>query len=81
MLRQPILILGFEARRVLTQDVNDAGDGGAKDVNLIIPLNRYSFFEELQDKMLVPMQLQFNLNLQNDNETHQYGSRKQMPAE
>ena len=60
--------LGFEARRVLTQDVNDAGDGGAKDVNLIIPLNRYSFFEELQDKMLVPMQLQFNLNLQNDNE-------------
>ena len=29
---------------------------------------RYSFFEELQDKMLVPMQLQFNIQLQNDNE-------------
>ena len=60
--------LGYESRRVLTQAVNNDGTGGSKDVNLIIPLNRYSFFEELQDKMLVPMQLQFNLNLQNDNE-------------
>ncbi|XP_068735763.1 uncharacterized protein [Montipora capricornis] len=60
--------LGYESRRVLTQATNNDGTGGAKDVNLIIPLNRYSFFEELQDKMLVPMQLQFNLNLQNDNE-------------
>ena len=50
----------FEARRLLTT--------GNNDVNVIIPLNRYSFFEELEDKMLVPMQLQFNLQLQNDNE-------------
>ena len=51
---------GFEARRLLTT--------GNVNVNVIIPLNRYSFFEELEDKMLVPMQLQFNLKLQNDDE-------------
>ena len=49
---------GFEARRLLTT--------GNNDVNVIVPLNRYSFFD-LEDKMLVPMQLQFNLQLQNDN--------------
>ena len=38
------------------------------DVNVIIPLNRYGFFEILEDKMLVPMQLQFEINLQNDRE-------------
>ena len=51
---------GFEARRLLTS-LN-------KNVNVIIPLNRYSFFEELYDKMLQPMQLEFNIELQNDNE-------------
>ena len=52
--------LGFEARRPLTT--------GNNAVNVIIPLDRYSFFEELKDKMLVPMQLEFNLQLQNDDE-------------
>ena len=51
---------GFESRRLLTTGLND--------VNVLIPLNRYSFFEELEDRMLVPMQLQFNIHLQNDNE-------------
>ena len=51
---------GFEARRLLTT--------GNSDVNRIIPLNRYSFFEELEGKMLVPMQLEFNLKLSDDNE-------------
>ena len=51
---------GFEARHQLTIT--------NKDVNVIIPLNRYSFFEELEDKILVPMQLQFNLHLNNDDE-------------
>ena len=51
--------LGFEARKVLTQ---------AGNVNVIIPLNRWSFFEELNDKMLVPMQLQFNIELNSDDE-------------
>ena len=41
---------------------------GLNDVNVIIPLNRYSFFEELEGRMLVPMQLQFNIHLQNDDE-------------
>ena len=49
--------LGFEARRLVTQGGN---------VNVIIPLNRWSFFEELNDKMLVPMQLQFNIELNSD---------------
>ena len=51
---------GFEARHQLTIT--------NKDVNVIIPLNRYSFFEELEDKILVPMQLQFNTHLNNDDE-------------
>ena len=38
------------------------------DVNVIITLNRYGFFEVLEDKMLTPMQLQFEINLQNDRE-------------
>ena len=62
---------GFEARRNLTKRVSEAGNavGNApKDINVIIPLNRYSFFEELFERMLVPMQLQFNIELQNDNE-------------
>ena len=62
---------GFEARRNLTKRVNEDGDAAgnaAKDINVIIPLNRYSFFEELYEKMLVPMQLEFNMELQNDAE-------------
>ena len=51
---------GFEARRLLTT--------GNSDVNRIIPLNRYSFFEELEGKMLVPMQLEFTLKLPDENE-------------
>ena len=51
--------VGFEARRVVTT-------GNA--VNVAIPLNRYSFFEELNGRILVPMQLQINIELQNDDE-------------
>ena len=60
--------LGFEARRILTQARQNDGNGGAKSINEIIPLNRYSFFEELEDKMLPPMQLTFELTLNYDNE-------------
>ena len=56
---------GFEARRNLTK-IN--ADNAPSNVNVIIPLNRFSFFEELYDRMLVPMQLQFNIELQNDAE-------------
>ena len=61
---------GFEARRNLTKRIGEGGgaEDAAKDINVIIPLNRFSFFEELYDRMLVPMQLQFNIELQNDTE-------------
>ena len=51
---------GFAGRQLLTR--------GNKNVNVVIPLNRYGFFEELEDRMLVPMQLQFEIHLQNDAE-------------
>ena len=54
---------GFDARKLLMTDA-----AIVKVVNVIIPLNRYSFFEELNNQMLVPMQLQFNIELQNDGE-------------
>ena len=37
-------------------------------VETLIPLNRYSFFEELSDKLLPPMQLEFEIELQSDAE-------------
>ena len=58
---------GFHARQVLT-----ANNGL---VNVTIPLNRYSFFEELEGRMLPPMQLHFEINLQPDAELlHVYGA-------
>ena len=64
-----VLNTGFEARRNLTKAAADGALAvGGQNVNVIIPLNRYSFFEELEDKMLVPMQLQFNIEIGNDDE-------------
>ena len=60
--------IGFEARRILTQAVNNDGGGGAKSINETIPLNRYSFFQELERKMLPPMQLTIELTLNEDSE-------------
>ena len=57
---------GFESRRLSTQTANKDGTGGAKDASFIITLNRYSCFEELEVKMLVPMQLQFKIELNDD---------------
>ena len=37
-------------------------------VQTIIPLNRYSFFENLSDRLLPPMQLEFEIVLQDDKE-------------
>ena len=59
---------GFEQRRVLTQAKQNNGGGGPRSVNEVIPLNRYSFFEELSNKMLPPMQLEFELTLNDDKE-------------
>ena len=57
MEQQQIPTTGFEARRILTQAHQNNGGGGAKSINEMIPLNRYSFFQELEKKMLPPMQL------------------------
>ena len=64
-----VLNTGFKARRNLTKAAADGALAvGSQNVNVIIPLNRYSFFEELEDKLLVPMQLQFNIEIGNDDE-------------
>lgn len=54
---------GFAARKSLMTDANIL-----KNVNVVIPINRYNFFEELEDRILPPMQLQFIINLQSDDE-------------
>ena len=60
--------IGYESRRLLTKAAADDALNVGRDVNVLIPLNRWSFFEELNDKMLVPMQLQFNIELNSDEE-------------
>ena len=52
--------VGMRARALLSQ--------GGLMVQTIIPLNRYSFFEGLSDKLLPPMQLEFEIQLQDDQE-------------
>ena len=41
---------------------------GGATVETIIPLNRFSFFEELSDRLLPPLHLEFEIVLQDDNE-------------
>ena len=52
--------LGMRARALLSHE--------GEIVKTIIPLNRYSFFEGLSDKLLPPLQLEFEIILQNDEE-------------
>ena len=52
--------LGMRARALLSHE--------GLIVKTIIPLNRYSFFEGLSDKLLPPLQLEFEIELQNDEE-------------
>ena len=61
---------GFKARHLLTRRVGEGGgaDNASKSVSVLIHLNRYGIFEELEDKMLPPMQLQFQIELNDDNE-------------
>jgi len=51
---------GFSERLDMTK-------GDNKEVSCIIPLNRYSFFNSLQDRMLPPSQIQINVTLTEDN--------------
>ena len=55
---------GFEERRLLTR----IAGANAHSINEMIPLNRYSFFQELERKMLPPMQLTIELTLNDDAE-------------
>ena len=59
---------GFEARRILTQaHQNNGGGGGAKSINEMIPLNRFS--KNLRIKCyLPPMQLTIEITLNDDDE-------------
>ena len=49
---------GFAARKVLL--------GASAEVNCAIPLNRYSFFEELQDKLLPIVRIELQIEMEND---------------
>ena len=51
---------GMRARALLSHE--------DESVQTIIPLNRYSFFEGLSDRLLPPMQLEFEIVLQDDRE-------------
>ena len=51
---------GFAARKVLL------GTDAAKVVNCEIPLNRYSFFEELQDRLLPNVRIEIQIEMDND---------------
>ena len=68
----------LDDRAVLEGDLRTAPKVGAikrgelcsesKDVYAIIHLNRFSFFQELRDKMLPPMQIELNITLNDDRE-------------
>ena len=58
---------GIAARAALTKRVKGGGNP-SRIVETIIPLNRYSFFEDLQDKILPPLQMEFNVTFQDDAE-------------
>ena len=49
---------GFAARKVRL--------GTSTEVNCEIPLNRYSFFEELQDKLLPNVKIELQIEIEND---------------
>ena len=49
---------GFAARKILL--------GLSQDVNCEIPLNRYSFFEELQDKLLPNVKIELEVERETD---------------
>ena len=59
---------GYLARKTLTQGRNAGPAGPGKEVNVTIPLNRYSFFETLEGKLLPPLQLKIEIELTPDAE-------------
>ena len=59
---------GYAARKILTQGRNAGPAGPGKEINVNIPLNRYSFFETLEGKLLPPLQLKIEIELTPDAE-------------
>ena len=51
---------GFAARKVLL------GSDANLLINCEIPLNRYSFFEELQDRLLPNVRIEIQIEMEND---------------
>ena len=49
---------GYASRKILL--------GASAEVNCEIPLNRYSFFEELQDKLLPNVKIEIQIEMEND---------------
>ena len=60
--------LGYLTRKTLTQGRNAGPAGPGKEVNVTIPLNRYSFFETLEGKLLPPLQLKIEIEVTPDAE-------------
>ena len=62
---------GFALRKALL--------GNSATVNCEIPLNRYSFFEALEDKLLPNTKIELNIEIESDNNVHleNWGSRLQ----
>ena len=58
---------GIKGRQFWTKKVEGRGNP-PQLVETIIPLNRYSFFEDLQDKILPLMQMEFLVTFQDDTE-------------
>ena len=63
---------GFAARETLL--------GASDEVNCEIPLNRYSFFEELQDKLLPNMKIDLNIEIDEDKSLIWRGDRTNADA-
>ena len=63
---------GFAARKVLL--------GASAEVNCEIPLNRYSFFEELQDKLLPNVKIELQIEMENDRIPSPKRSSKKFPS-
>ena len=63
---------GFAARKTLL--------GSSDEVNCEIPLNRYSFFKELQDKLLPNMKIDLNIEIDEDKNLIWKGDRANADA-
>ena len=59
-------IIEFLSRKKKTQKPKKVLLGTSAEVNCEIPLNRYSFFEELQDRLLPNVRIELQIEMEND---------------